>query len=163
MVLNYIWYWILSEVAILTPKMCCTSLFVWGVPGSFEDEICAILFFPQLNWNWRACNRNCFLLFFLDYLCVWSFAEASILALKVFTSEYVPQLTWIWRVYKRTCVFQWFWTICEIGRKTLICRKTPYMSFVREIVFIIFCLVTSVSKVEKDLHELPDKINIRFR
>ena len=32
--------WNHSEVAILLPKVCPTSLYAWGVTGSFEVEVC---------------------------------------------------------------------------------------------------------------------------
>ena len=49
-----------SEVAILAPNICSTSLCAWGVMVSFEEEICTFQYAPQFNWNWRAYKRTFF-------------------------------------------------------------------------------------------------------
>ena len=126
-----------SEVAILVPKVCFTSLCAWGVIGSFVEEICTFQYPPQFNWNWRAHKRTCFFNGFKFY-GDWNFPEAAILVSKFFpsslyacgvfgsfnekicTSWYGLQLNWNWNVYKGTSFSQSFWILCwvELSRKS---------------------------------------------
>ena len=42
-------YWNFSDVAILVPKICSTSLYAWVIMGSFGDETYKSGYVPQLD------------------------------------------------------------------------------------------------------------------
>ena len=134
-----------SEVAILAPKVCSTSLCAWGVIGSFDEEICTFQYAPQFNWNWRAYKRTCFFNVF-EFYGDWNFPEAAILAPKFFSSSLYAygafgsfdekictswhglQLNWNWKVYKGTSFSQLFWILCwvELSRKSHFSDKSLF-------------------------------------
>lgn len=78
--------WNFSEVAILAPKTCFWFLYACEITSSFEDEICAIGYSPNLNLNWSAYNRT-FLKIILNYMWNRKFSEVASLMPKICSTK----------------------------------------------------------------------------